>query len=66
MTVARTFSPGDVLIIDCDGKTVKHNGAAVDYSGMFPTFSPGSNPFHTVITGTALVDLTAIAAKNYL
>ena len=66
VTVARTFAPGDVLVIDCDAKAVTHNGAAVDYSGMFPTFQPGSNPFHTVIAGTAVVDLTAIAAKNYL
>ena len=53
-------------MIDCDQKTVTHNGANVDYSGMFPVFSSGSNPFHTVITGTATVDLTAIVAKNYL
>ena len=29
-----------VLLIDCDAKTVTHNGTAVDYSGMFPAFQP--------------------------
>jgi phage-related protein len=66
ISVSRTFSAWDILVIDCDQKTVTHNGISVDYSGMFPVFSPGSNPFHTVITGTATMDLTAIVAKNYL
>jgi hypothetical protein len=66
IVVNQTLSPGDILVIDCDQKTVLHNGILVDYSGMFAVFSPGSNPFHTVVSGTALADLTAIVAKNYL
>jgi Phage tail protein len=66
IAIFRTLSPGDILVIDCDGKQVLHNGVSIDYSGMFPVFSPGSNPFHTVISGTTLADLTVIVAKNYL
>lgn len=66
ISVSGTFAAGDVVSIDCDEKTAKHNGTEIDYSGMFPKFQTGSNPFHTVVTGSGTVDLTVIAAKNYL
>lgn len=39
--VSRAWLAGDILVIDCNAKTVLVNGATVDYSGVFPTFSPG-------------------------
>lgn len=36
--ITRTWVAGDVLVIDCENKTVKVNGAAVDYTGVFPSW----------------------------
>lgn len=38
--VTRTWVAGDILIIDTDLKTVKVNGTAVDFTGVFPTWEP--------------------------
>jgi hypothetical protein len=43
LTVTRTWVAGDVLIVDTDAHTVKVNGTAVDFTGAFPNFSPGSS-----------------------
>jgi hypothetical protein len=40
--VNRTWTNGDVLVIDCTQKTVTVNGLPVAFSGAFPTFPPGS------------------------
>jgi hypothetical protein len=37
------FSNGDTLGIDCDAKTVKKNGVAINYYGKFPKFIIGTN-----------------------
>lgn len=40
ITVIRTFSPGDVLIIDCDELSVEVNSTPVDFFGAFPLLDP--------------------------
>lgn len=42
ITITRTWTAGDVISIDCMEKTVMVNGTAVDYTGIFPEFAPGS------------------------
>lgn len=66
LTIATSFSNGDILIIDAGNKTITKNGTEIDYTGRFPVFSPGSNPFTFDFTGTVLVDVTVIVPKNYL
>lgn len=41
ITVTRTWSAGDILVIDTYNGTVQVNGVAVAYSGAFPIFAPG-------------------------
>jgi tail protein len=42
IAVNRTWANGDVLVIDCTQNTVTVNGVAVNFSGAFPQFAPGS------------------------
>lgn len=42
ITVRRTWVNGDVLVVNSRAKIVTVNGIAVDYSGAFPMFAPGS------------------------
>lgn len=37
------WTAGDVVVIDCDARTVTVNGVAVDFSGAFPEFTPGAH-----------------------
>jgi hypothetical protein len=46
VTVNRSWSDGDVLVIDCGGKTVTVNGANVNFSGAFPEFPPGAQTLY--------------------
>ena len=66
LTITNTFSVSDVLIIDSKNKLVTKNGTDIDYTGVFPIFRVGSNPFSVDFTGTVAVDLSVISAKNYL
>lgn len=43
ITVSRTFTTGDRLVIDCVDKTVTVNGVNVSFSGAFPTFRVGTS-----------------------
>jgi len=38
--VTRTWVAADILVVDCENKTVKVNGVAVDYTGVFPSWTP--------------------------
>ena len=38
----QTFVAADIIEIDCINKTVKKNGALIDFVGAFPEFPPGS------------------------
>jgi len=41
----QSFVDDDVIEIDCVNKTVKLNGAEIDFMGAFPEFEPGSHDF---------------------
>jgi len=41
ISIVRTWTSGDVLVIDSDAKTVQVNGADVDFSGAFPEWQKG-------------------------
>jgi hypothetical protein len=43
VTIVAAYADGDILEIDCAEKTVKINGAEVNYSGKIPTFVSGEN-----------------------
>lgn len=42
ITINRTWSAGDVVVIDATQKTVTVNGNNVAFTGAFPEFSPGA------------------------
>lgn len=42
ISITRTWTAGEVLVIDCVAKTVTINGLAVAFSGAFPEFPPGA------------------------
>lgn len=66
ITVLSAITTGDIIIIDSNKKSVTKNSVWVDYSGVFPTFSPGGNPISVTVTGTFALDTTITAPKTYL
>lgn len=42
ITLVRTFSNGDVIVIDTSNQSVKINGLESQFSGAFPEFPPGA------------------------
>jgi hypothetical protein len=66
VTVSGTFSAGDILLIDCENKSVVLNGTETDYSGTFPEFAQGPNSVSYSVNGTATLDVVNIWKKNYL
>lgn len=40
--VTRTWTAGDVLVVDSDSQRVTVNGVVVDFTGFFPAFQPGT------------------------
>jgi hypothetical protein len=42
LVINRTWTAGDVVVIDCGAKTVKINGVLFDASGAFPVFGSGA------------------------
>lgn len=66
LVLAEAITTGDVLIINSKEKEIKLNGTVIDYTGVFPTFRVGSNPFSVSFTGSVNVDVSLITAKNYL
>lgn len=41
----QTFVAADVIVIDCENRTVTKNGVDIDFIGAFPEFPPGSQSF---------------------
>lgn len=66
LTISTTISSWDILIVSSEEKTVTKNGVEIDYTGYFPVFPPGSNPFTITTVGTIALDITLIQNKNYL
>lgn len=59
ISIPYAYTAGDVLIINCENKTITINGTAVDYTGNFPRFAPGSLTYTFTMTSTAnQVDMT--------
>jgi len=50
LAITEAITTGDVLIVNAKEKTVTLNGTEIDYSGVFPLFEVGSNPFSVTIT----------------
>lgn len=42
ISINRTWSTGDVVVIDCTQSTVTVNGVQTNFTGAFPEFQPGS------------------------
>lgn len=58
---------GDVIVIDCDNRTVTVNGNNVDYYGTFLELVPGANSLtYTDGFTTRQVDISAVYYKRYL
>jgi phage-related protein len=67
ITVSRTWTAGETLIIDCSQGTVTVNGAFVDYTGGFPTFYPGSRTISYIDSfSTRSMALSASYVKRYV
>lgn len=64
--VLEVITSWDLLIIDSEEKTATINGLVVDYSGIFPTFTPGANSISVTFVWTCTVDTTIVSAKTYL
>lgn len=65
-TISSTIVAGDIVILSSEKKTVTKNGVEINYTGFFPIFPTGSNPFTLTTIGTTALDLTLIQNKNYL
>lgn len=52
ITIAGSFSNGDLLTIDGEQKTVQKNGVAIDYTGVIPRLKPGNNTLQVTVTGS--------------
>jgi len=66
LTITTALTTNDILIIDCANKVVTKNGVEIDYTWVFLSMTPGSNPFTVTFTGAVVVDVTLIVPKNYL
>lgn len=66
ISIAETFWPADILIIDCANKTVTLNWADIDYTGTFPFLQYGSNSLDIKINWTFTCDLSILYSENYL
>jgi hypothetical protein len=62
ITVTRTWTAGDVLVVDCKLKSVTVNGAKVAFSGAFPMFLKGSQ---TITYGDTFTSRTFSESVNY-
>jgi len=66
--VARSFSAGEDLIIDCENETVRVGGVNVDFDGVFTRFDVGTNSFDLLVTdsGAKQYDLLISYYASYL
>ncbi len=55
ISISKSFSANDVLVIDCENMQVTVNGIIVDYVGIFPVFGVGANIYEVDITATSFI-----------
>lgn len=66
ITVSRTWTAADVLVIDSLNGTVKVNGSDVEYSGTYPIYKPGARSIKYTDTFTARqVDIAVTYFARY-
>lgn len=46
--IEQNFNAGDIIVIDCLAMSVLVNSTAIDFSGAFPNFFPGSRTFQYI------------------
>lgn len=67
ITVQRTWTAGDLLVIDCLQKIVTLNGTEVAFSGAFPEFPPGAQTMqYTDTFTTRTFNISVAYTKGYL
>ncbi|HEC63655.1 MAG TPA: hypothetical protein ENI23_00010 [bacterium] len=67
LQVATAFSAADVLVINCEIETVELNGTAIDFTGVFPNFDPGTNNLTLTMTAAAFnIDVSFTYYPTYL
>jgi hypothetical protein len=69
ITITKTLSPGDVIVINCDNKKVTYNGLEIDYDGIFPRCVIGvaANAYNIALTRTsATFNLSVSYNPTYL
>ena len=65
LTITRTWSASDVLVIDTFNRTVKVNNVEVDFGGHSPLFAPGAGTLGYVDTFTTRTfTISAVYAKG--
>lgn len=52
ISVSQSFNATNILIIDCEEKTVQVNDVNVDFEGIFPVFTPNTNSITVTFTST--------------
>lgn len=64
--INQSISDNDVLVVDCEKKTVKLNDVKVDYDGLFPELNIDWNAISFTINWTFDVDINVLNKVNYV
>jgi len=64
--ITESISSSDVLIIDCDNKTITLNGSEVDYLWVFPELMVWDNTYTITTNGTYDYNMTIYYFNTYL
>jgi len=67
ISVTRTWSSSDILVVDSSEKTVKVNGAEVEFSGAFPEYQKGTRHLYYSDNFTArTVSYTVVYKRRWV
>ncbi len=67
IVVTRNWTAADVLVIDCQARTVKVNGTEVAFSGAFPEWAPGAGTVSYLDTLTTRIrNFNMVHYRRYL
>lgn len=67
ITLTKTIVANDIIIVDLENQKVTLNGTEEEYTGIFPKFNVGDNPYEIDITSTShQYDLTLSYFKKFL